>query len=538
MRLLKIGRDMSCDIVLHSENVSALHAELTLMNNGDILLEDKGSRNGTFIQNQAIRPGAQVNVRRGDAIRFGDVELQWGQVPLPEDNSAYKAIYGIGSHFNNDIQVSGGTVSRYHATIKVGRDGKVYIIDHSKNGTTVDGMKITPHTPYRIKKTSAVVCGGVPVNLRTTPVQWPTSVWKPILIAAACAVLLAGIGWGVKKLIDGRGGGELTDGELYARYNHSVVMLVGIYHYNITMGDLDLDNLNTISQQLGLLKEGYYFPSKVILFRDKSSGGINTLNASGASSKEIIEAFNHDGNIGLYSATGFFISDNGQLITNLHVVKPWLFEPEAKLLEEYKSQLTYKLSKFSEMLISNSIPLGLSAYISQLKVEGELDYIALIPQGDIFDVDNTIKCKVLSAGNDPNKDIALIQTVSKRMPASDCTYLNMTDSIETDDESLTVGQHVYTIGFPAGMGLQNRKNEEGIQVYAQGGDITQQNGEYEFSYNAATTGGASGSPVFNKYGMLIGVHHAGASQSLTQGYNYGIKAKYVKELLDSPHKVN
>ena len=136
MRLLKIGRDATCDIVLHSEKVSSLHAEITLMNSGDILLEDKGSHNGTFIQNQAIKPGKPVNVRRGDAIRFADVELQWSQIPMPEDNSAYKAIYGIGSHFNNDIQISGGTVSRYHATIKVGKNNKVYIV-LVKNGNNL-----------------------------------------------------------------------------------------------------------------------------------------------------------------------------------------------------------------------------------------------------------------------------------------------------------------------------------------------------------------------------------------------------------------
>ena len=535
MRLLKIGRDASCDIVLYSEKVSSLHAELTLMNSGDIMLEDKGSRNGTFIMNQAIKPGKPVNVRRGDAIRFADVELQWSQVPMPEDNSAYKAIYGIGSHFNNDIQISGGTVSRYHATIKVGRDNKVYIIDHSKNGTTVDGTKIPSNNPVRIKKNSAVVCGGVPVNLKNSPVKWPSEAWKTIALAAACLLVLVGVGFGVYKLLNGKKG--YSDGELYAKYNHSVVMLSGVYHYNVTMGDLDLDNLNSISQRLGLLSQGFYFPSKVILVRD-NNGKIKTINASGASSKEIIDAFNKDGNIGFYTATGFFISDNGQLITNLHVVKPWLFQPEAKMLEEYKSQLTYKLSQFSEFLVANNIPLGLSAYISQLKVEGELDYIALIPQGDNFDLDNAIKCRVLSAGNEPEKDVALIQTISKRLPTSDCTFINITDSMDVTNEALAVGEHVYTIGFPAGMGLQDNNSEKGIQVYAQGGDITRQDDEFEFSYNAATTGGASGSPVFNKYGMLIGVHHAGASQALTQGYNYGIKAKYVKELIESPHKVN
>lgn len=124
MRLLKIGRDASCDIVLHSDKVSSLHAELTLLNSGDITLEDKGSHNGTFIMNRPIKPGKPVNVRRGDAIRFADVELQWSQVPQPEDNSAFKGVYGIGSHFNNDFQIAGATVSRYHATVKQGRMGK------------------------------------------------------------------------------------------------------------------------------------------------------------------------------------------------------------------------------------------------------------------------------------------------------------------------------------------------------------------------------------------------------------------------------
>ena len=141
MRLLKVGRDNSCDIVLHSDKVSSLHAEITLLNSGDIMIEDKGSRNGTFVMNHPIQPGKSVSIRRGDMVRFADVELQWSQVPMPEDNSAYKAIFGIGTHFNNDIQVSGSTVSRYHATVKVGKDKKVYIVDHSKNGTTVDGVK-------------------------------------------------------------------------------------------------------------------------------------------------------------------------------------------------------------------------------------------------------------------------------------------------------------------------------------------------------------------------------------------------------------
>ena len=242
MRLLKIGRDAACDIVLYSENVSSLHAELTLLNSGDIQLEDKGSRNGTFVMNQPIKPGKPVNIRRGDAVRFADVELQWSQVPAPEDNSAYKAIYGVGSHFDNDIQISGNTVSRYHATIKVGRDNKVYIVDHSRNGTTVDGRKIAANIPTRIKKSSAIVCGGVPVNLKAAPIQWPSEAWKAVVGIAAVCIILAGVGLGIWAFVNGRSK-TYTDTELYARFNHSTVIVKGIYHYEVSIGDLDMSRV-------------------------------------------------------------------------------------------------------------------------------------------------------------------------------------------------------------------------------------------------------------------------------------------------------
>ena len=108
MRLLKIGSSPDCDIVLNSKRVSSFHAELIMLNNGDILLEDKGSTNGTFVNNQLIKQGVSVPVRRGDLIRFADTELQWASVPQPSDNSMFKKIYGIGSNIRyNDIQVTG-----------------------------------------------------------------------------------------------------------------------------------------------------------------------------------------------------------------------------------------------------------------------------------------------------------------------------------------------------------------------------------------------------------------------------------------------
>ena len=117
MRIIKIGSSSNCDIVLHSTYVSALHAEITILDSGEIFIEDKRSTNGTFVGNKRIQPGAETRVRRGDYVRFADVELAWGQVPVAENNSNYKKVINIGSNYRNDIVVNGAGVSRFHATV-------------------------------------------------------------------------------------------------------------------------------------------------------------------------------------------------------------------------------------------------------------------------------------------------------------------------------------------------------------------------------------------------------------------------------------
>ena len=57
MKIIKIGSSQSCDIVLDSNFVSSLHAEMTILDDGQIILEDKNSKNGTQVGNKRIEPG-------------------------------------------------------------------------------------------------------------------------------------------------------------------------------------------------------------------------------------------------------------------------------------------------------------------------------------------------------------------------------------------------------------------------------------------------------------------------------------------------
>lgn len=530
MRLLKIGRDNSCDIVLHSEKVSSLHAEITLLNSGDIQLEDKGSRNGTFVMNQQIKPGKLVSVRRGDAIRFADVELQWSQVPLPEDNSLYKALWGVGTNFNNEIQVSGATVSRYHATIKAGKDGKMYIFDHSKNGTTVDGVRIPANTAYRIKKSSAVVCGGVAVDLSRLP--WPKNSLVIVGSVAAAILVLLVVGFGIWKIIPGKKTNQetvtkvvrkasYTDEELYKKYASSIVFLQGVYHFRVNGVPVDVLKRFKLPVDFYLNSEG------------------SIVDIENVSSQTFVSECS-------YSATGFFISKDGKIITNLHVVKDWLFQRtnvtdntgNAKTLqqlaeESFKKEFARRLGCLNVATSGVYEALqGDAAYIAQIKIEGILDRLLLIPQAKYFSAENATECRVLSAGNNIDIDVALVQSEKGELP-SGSTYIDLNQAMDTSDEALAVGSHVYTIGFPAGNVLQDKKSEKGLQVVARGGSITQANTDYRFGFDAPSWGGASGSPIFNSKGKLIGVLNSGLGENFT----FGIKARYVKEIVENPHRI-
>lgn len=522
MRLLKIGRDAGCDIVLPSNKVSSLHAEIILKDSGDIILEDKGSRNGTFVMNQPITPGKSVSIRRGDRICFADVELNWNQIPMPEDNSAYVALYGIGTHFDNDIQISGATVSRYHATIKVGRDGKVYLFDHSKNGTTVDGKKVMPNNPYRIKKSSAVVCGGVPVNLSTANIKWPTDIMsylKWLGGAAAAILLLVGIGMAIP---------HLTPKNTFSNNVKSIedcqratTLVYGEYLIDVKIKDdpfVNLINGWPSSWTFGIYK-----------------GRLACAELEGVD----VEPLG-------YYGTAFFISEYGEMGTNRHVALPWEY-----LDNDTKNSLKILMQKLQsnefDMLLkrylSQAIEFGIISYDNAIaylelfrkcpfEISGHMAYMGVALTGSkISSKTDFINCQVIVASPNDEQDVALLRLNSPKTPIEITRWFAI-ENARLDEQTLRPQQEeLTTMGYPRGMQIAfNSSNRTECLPTVHNTKVSKRPDANQFQIQTVGEHGQSGSPIIDKDYRLVGVLYGGYEQS---ELTFACNIRHLKELYDA-----
>lgn len=525
MKLIKIGSSPSCNIVLHSDFVSSHHAEMILLDSGEIILEDKNSTNGTFVGNKKIDANREITVKRGDYIRFADVELQWNQVPMHENNSKYKAVINIGTNFRNDIVISGNYPSRFHAVLKVTKDNNAYITDlGSKNGTKVNGVKLQAGKELLIKRGDNVICGDVDVSEQLMPfIPDPWIRIKKFGIPSIVAALFVGI---VAILLNPvmrekikawfGGDGEVTD------YRPAVVWVRACYHYVVTFED------NPIP--------------------DQWDGDIE------------IQLTSAGQDLGAYIATAFFIDREGRLATNRHVAVPWSEEyrntAETTFIKDYIQSFKDNLQtiRAEEDLIqlsnvritdlnsqksignwliksSNSVR-TLNSKINQIKqskytISGKLDYITVgYPGRNYTHLDEFARCYVLTESGTPDKDIALLQMNDKKTPDDIKYVFDVKKFSSTKLEPLK--ETLYTIGYPAGNYRAIDKTNHSLEPDIREVKCSKVPEKYDFEFQGESLGGASGSPIFRKNGELVGILWGGSRLGATFGV--ACQAKYLKDM--------
>jgi hypothetical protein len=87
-----IGRSPSCALQIDERYVSAQHAMLRWTGR-DWELKDLGSRNGTFLNGERLKPADEVCVRTGSRIAFGKTEQVW---ELADDGAPRAMVVPVG----------------------------------------------------------------------------------------------------------------------------------------------------------------------------------------------------------------------------------------------------------------------------------------------------------------------------------------------------------------------------------------------------------------------------------------------------------
>lgn len=500
MRLLKIGSSQDCDIVLSSRKVSALHAEITLLNNGDILLEDKGSTNGTYVNNQPVKPGASIPIRRGDLVRFADTELQWASVPQPTNNSMFKKIYGIGSSMRyNEIQVPGNSVSRFHATLKIDNRGRAFIEDHSMNGTTVNGKRITSHQNFRVKRNDDVVVGGVPINLKQYIKPDVGSTLLKVtggLAAVAAVVALIVMFW--------HPGGSNPSVEALMQATPCVI---GAYYIDVTIKDDPFKEL---------------FPGK---WPDSWRFGYDDTN-----NQWVLGGT--DPNI--YYGTAFFISSYGEMGTNRHIAVPWEYISSTDRLiirgqmlskmNEYFGDYRKEQSRIEAEKVYIRATYGIDVEESdeeklyrevmalfdkcEYEITGHFQYLGvLLPGHNFTTISDLMSCQVIAESGNPEKDVALLRLNNPRTPEHIVKKgFYQIRNARLDETKLALSEQLQTIGYPAGLGIGlNMGNGRELNPTIYTTNMSRKPDNNRFQVQTVTMGGQSGSPVFDSKRNLVGV---------------------------------
>lgn len=504
MKTIKIGRSRDNDCILDNPTVSRAHAVLLVDDNGlEGTLRDLNSTHGTFVNNSYNKITKEVRVSYSDKIRFGEVVLSMSDIISLSGKKGNETLVSapknpnrctIGKNPDNNIVMSNDDVSRKHAVVYKDVSGNVVIEDlGSTNGTYVNGSRIVKHVLKSGDKVTITqnyplnwetIFGAAPVvaqpKKKSSSVVWYVLI--PLLV-----VLFLGTGAGVYWWANNR---KVDSKEIYEKYESSVCWVYVQYGYKVLLDGQDITPF--ICENVGIQRAEY------VHFKN------------GNLSPGFFEA----------EGTAFFISEDGKLATNLHVVRPWLFSNEVATLERGVNSMIAELAASYPQMSR-----------SKVEITPALGNVLVIPNGLPVATTNAIECSVLKVQDSADKDVALLQTITRSLP-SQVKEIVAVESVEDIAECYKEGNIVYTIGYPYGMTIGTSSNKD-LKNQVHRGEITQDRGEYDFGHDAATAGGASGSPVFNERGQLIGVHNAGMTGVTgAQGFNRAIKVKYLIELLN------
>jgi S1-C subfamily serine protease len=284
-------------------------------------------------------------------------------------------------------------------------------------------------------------------------------------------------------------------------------------------------------------------------------------------------------NLSFSTGTGFIISDNGEIITNNHVVnqKDENFKIElANFYNKVKSTLAFDIEKYNDTI--DQIKSTYYQYSDQMeyyekeRFESRYDFVRdkkkfLMDMYDginnfdlskansklvihklgiafndthVTEFDDMQECIVVKLSEKKDVDLALIQTKNKTFNTKPNYIFNFKDNnpnvIENPEKTkerdikkpIKINEDVFMIGFNRGFSLANTK--QGIKSQFTSGKISQENDGERILYTIPTLEGSSGSPIVDKWGNLIGVNFAKITNS--QSFSFAIPVYELKKFYE------
>lgn len=272
--------------------------------------------------------------------------------------------------------------------------------------------------------------------------------------------------------------------------------------------------------------------------------------------------------------TGFFISNDGMIATNKHVVASQLSEKEAQdmlgklivairegLKEDFNQlvrfqeqvregmRYAYNNDNYSDYRELDELDDAIIERKNELKEQyhalGSIDRRSAelryhnevsVAYNDTYvtNIDDFYGCVVKKISEDD--DLAIIQIKDKQTPAGRHIF-TLFDANPLDHYSMgeriakmfgnDKNERLYMIGYNLGPALSI--TEDGVKAQVNEGSVSQKSAK-KIMYSIPTLPGSSGSPVLNKKGQLVAVNFSGLNA--TQNFNFGIPEESLADLAD------